>query len=145
MKIEKAIETMKYNKHLLGLTEQGETWKECANTIACDMAIEELKKQLNGGWISVSERPPECEEEVLILTERNTITTAMYEDGKMPEEDSVWNWNEVDFDYDEENDIYYVPEGWWEYRHFNPDDVYNNAIDEKVIAWQPKPKPYKED
>lgn len=108
------------------------------------LAIQELEKQLNGGWISVSERLPECEEEVLILTERNTITTAMHEDGKMPEEDSMWNWYEVEFNYDEENGVYYVPEGWWEYRHFNPDDVYNNAIDEKVIAWQPLPEPYKE-
>lgn len=46
MKIEKAIEIMKYNKHLLGLPEQGETWKENANTIACDLAISALEKQI---------------------------------------------------------------------------------------------------
>lgn len=94
-------------------------------------------------WIPVSEKLPECEEEVLIFTERNKITTAIYEDGKMPEDESMWNWYEVDFDYDEENDINYVPEGWWEYRHFNPDDVYNNAVDEKVIAWMPLPESFK--
>ena len=104
-----------------------------------------IKGERIDNWIPVSERLPECEEEVLILTERNKITTAMYEDGKMPEDDSIWSWYEVDFSYDEDNDIYCVPEGWLEYRHFNPDDEYNNTVDEKVIAWQPLPEPWKGD
>lgn len=95
------------------------------------------------GWISVNERLPECEKEVLIQTARGTITTAIYEDGNMPNENSIWYWTDVDFDYVEETDTEYVPEGWWEYRHFNPDDVYNNAIDEDVVAWMPLPKLYK--
>ena len=95
------------------------------------------------GWIPVNERLPECEKEVLIQTARGTITTAIYEDGNMPNENSIWYWTDVDFDYVEETDTEYVPEGWWEYRHFNPDDVYNNAIDEDVVAWMPLPKLYK--
>lgn len=34
--------------------------------------------------------------------------------------------------------------GWWEYRHFNDDEGFNNVIDEKVLAWMPMPEPYKE-
>ena len=79
--------------------------------IAINAAISALEKQLNGGWIPVSERLPECEREVLIFTKGNKITTAMYEDGKMPEDESMWNWYDVDFDYDEENDINYVGQG----------------------------------
>lgn len=45
MEIEKAIDIMKYNKELLGLSEQGNKWRENANTIACDLAIKALEKQ----------------------------------------------------------------------------------------------------
>lgn len=41
--------------------------------------------------------------------------------------------------YDEERDDYKIPKGWWEYRHFNPDDVYNNKIDRPVVGWMPLP------
>ena len=107
-----------------------------------------------GEWISVEDRLPEPEKEVLILTIRrymcygevreiSTITTAMYEDGTMSTEDSFWNWYDIDFIYDEENDVQYIPEGWWEFRHYNPDDVYNNAVDDKVTHWMPLPEPPK--
>ena len=39
-------------------------------------------------WISVKDRLPEAEQEVLILTENGVITTAMYEDGTIYTEDS---------------------------------------------------------
>lgn len=92
-----------------------------------------------GIWIDIINRLPEAEKEVLILTEKGTITTAMYEDGKMSEEKSRLAWNDIDYNYDEEKDINYIPEGWWEYRHFNPDDYYNKVVDEKVIAWMELP------
>ena len=101
--------------------------------------VAELKKS---PWIPVTKRFPNCEEEVYIQTKKGTITTAMYEDGTMPDEESVWNWTDIDFDYDEESDTNYIPQGWWEYRHFNPDDVYNNKVDEEVIAWMPLPEKY---
>lgn len=109
------------------------TWKD----------IEEvIRKHMNGGWIPAEKALPRCEEEVFIQTERGTRTTAMYEDGTMREEDSIWNWCDIDGDWDEERDCMIIPKGWWEYRHFNPDDVYNNVVDEKVIAWRPLPEPY---
>ena len=33
---------MEYNKHLLGMPDQGKSWKPNANTIACDIAIKAL-------------------------------------------------------------------------------------------------------
>ena len=94
-------------------------------------------------WISVNDILPKAEEEVIVLCKsRNynhtTITTAIYEDGKVAEEDSCWIW--VDMDYDEENDRNIIPVGWWEYRHFNGDDAYNNGIDYEVTHWMPLPK-----
>lgn len=103
-------------------------------------------------WISVKDRLPEAEKEVIVLAVRRyydneykLITTAIYEDGKVSTEDSEWNWYDLDFNYDEENDCCYIPEGWWEYRHYNDDDVYNNTIDDEVTHWMPLPEIPKED
>lgn len=108
----------------------------------CGLAVEALNAQR---WIPVSERLPEVETEVIILaitkTGRKVITTAMYENGKMPNGNSIWKWYDIDFNYDEENDEYLIPEGWWEYRHYNPDDIYNNAVDDVVTHWMPLPDP----
>lgn len=41
-----AMKIMKYNKRLLGLPDQGEAWRENSNTIACDLAISALEKQI---------------------------------------------------------------------------------------------------
>jgi len=96
------------------------------------------------GWISVKDRLPVPETEVLILTENKVITTAMYEDGTLYTEDSSWNWEPCDFKYDEEKDDYLISEGWWEYRHYNPDDVYNNPVDDVITHWMPLPEPPEE-
>lgn len=115
-----------------------------------DMTIEALQDD----WIPVSERLPECEQEVLICTEKkilgkdacidSIITPAMYEDGTMLEIESKWGWVDIDFDeWDDTEDCGIIPEGWWENRHFNPDEVYNNPVDRNVVAWQPLPEPYK--
>lgn len=102
-------------------------------------------KLSTGVWISIDERMPEAEEEVLIQAETKTgqkvVTTAMYEDGKMPTGNSMWNWQDLDFLYDEETDEYLIPEGWWEYRHYNSDDVYNCCVDDTVTHWMPLPEP----
>ena len=110
-------------------------------------------------WIPCSERLPECEQEVLICTMKRVyvskktgmewykepvITPAIYEDGSMLEVNSKWRWEDIDYaGWDEEEDCGIIPEGWWENRHFNPDEVYNNPVDQKVVAWMPLPEPYK--
>lgn len=104
-------------------------------------------------WISVKNDKPKCEEEVFVRVMHKSYsdgkpyyitTTAMYEDGKMSTEDSAWFWVDMEFDYDEEKDQYLVPEGWWEQRHYNPDDVYNNMIDGEVTHWMSLPEPPEE-
>lgn len=107
-------------------------------------------------WIPVTERLPKCEQEVLICTEKkilgknayldSIVTPAIYEDGTMRENDSIWHWEDIDYaGWDEEEDCGIIPEGWWENRHFNPDEVYNNPVDRKVVAWMPLPEPPKEE
>lgn len=132
--------------------EEFRNWLERLEEVA-----EEYSKLVTGnnvgrsGWIPCSERLPEAEREVLILARKKYIggrtryitTTAMYEDGTIRENDSCWNWQDIDGEWDEEEECYIIPEGWWEHRHYNPDEVYNNAIDNEVIAWMPLPEPYR--
>lgn len=101
-------------------------------------------KNLQPVWRDPETDPPEVETEVLVLYRCNDylgITTAHYENGNVFSEDSEWNWEDLpDWGtYDEERDDYRIPEGWWEYRHFNPDDIYNNKIDCPVVGWMPLP------
>ena len=136
-------------------------------TVQCDGDIRGLLDELENlpsaqpepKWIPCRERMPECEQEVLICTmekvyvsrktgrewyEEPIITPALYEDGTMLEVNSKWRWEDIDYaGWDEEEDCGIIPEGWWENRHFNQDDVYNNVVDKKVIAWMPLPEPYK--
>lgn len=96
-------------------------------------------------WIPVKEWLPEPETEVLIVCNRRGcrfVCPAIYEDGKMLTQDSDWNWNDL-YDYgtySEDDDDYFVPQGWWEDRQFTPDDVYNNPVDCEVTHWMPLPE-----
>lgn len=96
-------------------------------------------------WRDPETDPPKVETEVLVLYRNDidgySITTAHYEDGSVFLQDSVWYWEDLpDWGtYDEERDDYKIPKGWWEYRHFNLDEVYNNQIDRPVVGWMPLP------
>ena len=104
----------------------------------------------SNGWIPCSVAMPPVETEVFIVAKRKyrggevryITTTAMYEDGTVLENDSCWGWEDIEGEWDEENDCYIIPEGWWENRHYNPDEVYNNAVDDEVVAWHQLPQPY---
>lgn len=97
-----------------------------------------------GPWVEVKDGLPKAENEVLALCDRNGfqfVCPAIYEDGTVLEQDSMWRWNDLYNygTYSEEDDDCYVPEGWWENRKFTPDDVYNNPIDCDVTHWMPLP------
>lgn len=97
-------------------------------------------------WRDPDKDPPKVEEEVLILFETACggygITTAHYEDGTLLSQDSIFYWDELAAwgELDEEHDDYIIPKGWWEYRHFNQDEVYNNRVDYPVRGWMPLPE-----
>lgn len=98
------------------------------------------------GWISVKDKLPEPETEVLAVCVRNGyrfICPVIFEDGTMLTQNSMWNWYELENygTYSEENDDYFIPEGWWENRQFTPDDIYNNPVDCTVTHWMPLPEP----
>lgn len=118
--------------------------REAADQIERDQKeIETLREKQQ--WIPVAERLPEPETDVLAVCNRNGyifVIPAIYEDGKMLTQESAWNWNDIYCYglYDEETDDYYIPEGWWENRQFNPDDVYNNPVDCAVTHWLPLPE-----
>lgn len=101
------------------------------------------------GWISVKDKLPEPETEVLAVCVRNGyrfICPVIFEDGTMLTQNSMWNWYELENygTYSEENDDYFIPEGWWENRQFTPDDIYNNPVDCTVTHWMPLPEPPKD-
>lgn len=148
--------------HRLGVTAQSisqyergvkipkiETVKKIANALGIEASsfynLEPQKEQMFPVWRDPDKDPPKVETEVLVLYRNDIdgygITTAHYEDGSVFLQDSVWYWEDLpDWGtYDEEKDDYRIPEGWWEYRHFNPDEVYNNQIDRPVVGWMPLP------
>ena len=96
-------------------------------------------------WRNPETDPPKVEEEVLIMYQTASggcgITTAHYEDGTLLSQDSIFCWDELAAwgELDEEHDDYIIPKGWWEYRHFNQDEVYNNRVDYPVMGWMPLP------
>lgn len=102
-------------------------------------------KNLQPVWRDPETDPPKVETEVLVLYRNDidgySITTAHYEDGSVFLQDSVWYWEDLPGwgTYDEERDDYKIPKGWWEYRHFNTDEVCNNQIDRPVVGWMPLP------
>jgi len=126
-----------------------------ADTLFCENVAGELTdleslptidpERIIPAWRNPETDPPKVEEDVLILFETACggygITTAHYEDGTVLSQKSAFYWEEI-FEwgtYDEESDDYFIPKGWWEYRYFNPDDVYNNRVDSPVVGWMPLP------
>lgn len=95
-------------------------------------------------WRNPETDPPKVETEVLVLVDCGNgycITTAFYEDGTVSQYESLWQWEDVDDYgiYDEEEDLYRLQKGWWEYRHFTPDDALECPIDKPVVGWMPLP------
>ena len=59
-------------------------------------------------------------------------------------EDMGWNMYDGvpgDWEYSEEDDSYWIPQGWYETSDYFEDYSYSTITD-KVIAWMKLPKPY---
>lgn len=127
-----------------------ETTNECESTAECcaDMVSEAPTidpETLRPTWHNPDKNPPKVEEDVLILFETACggygITTANYEDGTVLSQKSAFYWEDISEwgTYDKESDDYFIPKGWWEYRYFNQDDIYDNRVDAHVVGWMPLP------
>lgn len=97
-------------------------------------------------WIPCSERLPE-KETVLATVETKTFKHRYVCEAVWI---SRWTWK-ASFDnwedcseYNEDEDEYYVLEGWYERVH-NWDDYSYVGIEDDVIAWRPLPEPYREE
>lgn len=148
-----------------------DAWEECrASDCPCDndndlpskhsifacTSLKYAKKIHEAGytpatWIDVNDRLPEPETEVLVCARYcglgnkvpPIISTAMYEDGAFTEKDSRYFWYDlyVYGTYDEEEDCYRIPQGWYEFNHFSNGSDCMCMIDEKVTHWMPLPDP----
>ena len=102
-------------------------------------------------WISVKDRLPKPEQEVLVLCKTNPMgyeyrCVAFYVPEKWLREESEYNWDyECCGAYSEEDDDYYINEGWYESIH-NWDEYNAVAIESLVTHWMPLPEgPEEED
>ena len=87
-------------------------------------------------WASVAERLPEPGNPVLLDIGKRTPIRAMWAAKHTVE---VAADDESDFgEYDEERDVYYCPEGWYEW---NQNEEVHWAVAETALHWQPMPAP----
>lgn len=103
-----------------------------------------------GGWVSVKDRLPESGKHVLITCEirslygykKQYVCEAFYaaehsiSEGKYPDDTDC-------YDYSEEDDEYYLKEGWYEVIH-NWDDYSSVVIYDFVTHWMALPEPAQE-
>lgn len=104
-------------------------------------------------WISVNDRLPDNEVDVLVCVTRKHcsdpskyirfVAKAFHTDGKTNTRHSGYIWSTwyTDMDYDEEADAYIIPEGWWESVEY--EDEFN-AVDDFITHWMPLPEAPKE-
>ena len=106
-------------------------------------AIEELSKPR---WIPVTERLPESGVHVLASCcvkyvgggGRSYVCDAFYSQ-RFKEQRST-EYDDIELDYDEETDEYYLPEGWWEVIR-NWAEYGFVGIEDFVTHWMPLPQP----
>lgn len=108
-----------------------------------------MKRYAENPWISVKDRLPEHEVDVLVCVTRKHysdhskdirfVAKAFHTDGKTNTENSRYGWSSqyIDMEYDEEADAYIIPEGWWESVEY--EDEFS-AVDDFVTHWMLLPE-----
>jgi len=114
--------------------------------------IDALEKQLTNGWIPVSERLPENDNPVEATARRKEgargyfIYKACYvAPHTQTTEDYGWDIGNVDGEYDEENDCFWVPECWYEDNAIADNGNYILDDEFDILAWRELPEPWKGD
>lgn len=127
--------------------------RKAANTIeSLSAKLEDMERPVEDcdGWILCSDKMPENGETVEITyvwepygKKGKTCygtARAFYTDGTMTTEDSGFYWeDEENWEYCAEEDVTYIPAGWWESVAFS--ETFS-AVNNKVIAWRPISGPY---
>lgn len=117
----------------------GVTWYDVADyLIAHGVTVRE--------WISVEDRLPDSGVHVLLCCEirsGGTVYKRYVCDGYYAKKYTEQTWNnsgDIACEYHEEDDEYYLLEGWYEVIK-NWDDYNSIAIDDFVTHWMPLPEP----
>ena len=99
-------------------------------------------------WLRTEEVRPDSEVYVCIsirqeddhFRESNFASIGFFEDGNKKEDDSIFTWQEENLVYNDKEDCNYVKKGWYEANVYSKETV---VIPDRVIAWMPLPKPYR--
>jgi hypothetical protein len=107
----------------------------------CEVTLGDLRRW-NSAWFSVDNAMPKPGKAVVVSQVngygRRNVITACYLP-RMNWEVESWECDEEEWcDYDEEEDIYYYPEGWYEFGYEM--DTYHH-ISATVTHWMPLPEP----
>ena len=107
------------------------------------MAKEEALNAISS-WIPVTDKMPAAKQRVYIVCERPRYGGGVIQYQTMAEyipymavleEDYMSDEFAGDGDYDEEKDVYYAPEGWYEYQ--SEAEIYYRIDPEVVTHWMP--------
>ena len=97
-------------------------------------------------WISVKDRLPESNKIVLASAVsktfgyRHTLMVAHIGHHEATTEDDGWRECEVDTEYDEEKDCFWIPECWWEVNSVEDNGNWIIDSDYEVTHWMPLPE-----
>ena len=130
--------------------------QEAIDALDCINGVEEVLRSLPSvqseqKWIPVSERLPDNRVDVLICYREwqqyakryvYTIVNGWYARKYSVKENVFSEW-EADCDYKEDEDEFYIQEGWYEFTTQGNGDFMNWYIGgAEVVAWMPLPKPF---